>query len=156
MTEDADSTEQPLVLITGAAGSLGSALTRRLSKDYRVIGLDLEKADGIVAFDITDGSSVEAALDEIRQTHGDHLAAVIHLAAYLRLLRRGEPALQEVNVDGTRKLLRALQRFRVEQFVYSGTMLVHRPGAPGRADQRGPPVEPRLGLSDARRRGPKM
>ncbi len=142
LTEDPDNTEQPPIVITGAAGSLGSALTRRLSEDYRVIGLDLEKAESIVACDITDGSSVDAALDEIRQTYGERLAAVIHLAAFFDFSGEENPLYEKVNEEGTRNLLRGLQRFRVGRFIYSGTMLVHRPGAPGIPITEDTPVEP--------------
>jgi nucleoside-diphosphate-sugar epimerase len=47
-----------------------------------------------------------------------------------------------VNVEGTRRLLRALQDFEVEQFVYSGTMLVHAPGEPGETIDENQPIEP--------------
>ncbi|MGR3322395.1 MAG: vitamin K epoxide reductase family protein [Pseudooceanicola sp.] len=140
---DAEETERPLVVITGAAGALGSALSRRLSGDYLVVGLDLEASEGIVGFDITDAGSVRDALEEIRGKHGDHIAAVIHLAAYFDFTGEGNPLYQKVNVDGTRNLLQALQQFRVDRFIYSGTMLVHRPGAPGIPITEDTPVDPR-------------
>src|SRR5690606_14871013 len=41
------------------------------------------------------------------------------------------PLYHSLNVEGTRRLLERLQRFHVEQFVYSGTMLVHEAVKPG-------------------------
>ena len=55
--------------------------------------------------------------------------SVVHLAAYFDFSGEDNPLYQKVNVDGTRALLRALQGFEVEQFVYSGMMLVHEPAA---------------------------
>jgi CBS domain-containing protein len=52
------------------------------------------------------------------------------------------PLYQQVNVDGTRWLLQALQGFEVEQFVYSGTMLVHAPAAPGEHIDEDRPIAP--------------
>ena len=138
-TEDA---AKPLVVITGAAGSLGSALTERLADGYRVVGLDLEEGEGIVGFDITDSGSVDAALETIRADHGDHIAAVIHLAAFFDFSGEESPLYEKVNEEGTRNLLRGLQQFRVDRFIYSGTMLVHRPSSPGIPITEETPVDP--------------
>lgn len=123
--------EKPVVLITGAAGSLGQALRQTLDDEYEVLGLDLEESDGVFEFDITDATSVRAALGRIAETHGDRFAAVIHLAAYFDFSGEESPLYEKVNVEGTRNLLKALSAYRVDRFVYSGTMLVHKPGAPG-------------------------
>ena len=132
MNENTERSQQkPLVLITGAAGNLGGALRQRLTDDYRVVGLDLQEDEDIFAFDITDEESVRSAMEQVRSQHGDHLAAVIHLAAYFDFSGEDSPLYEKVNVEGTRNLLRALQGFRVDRFIYSGTMLVHRPSSPG-------------------------
>ena len=137
-----ETTETPLVIITGAAGSLGSALTTQLSENYKVVGLDRNESEGIVGFDLADGASVDAALDEIRREHGEHIAAVIHLAAYFDFSGEENPLYEKVNVEGTRNLLRGLQKFQIDRFIYSGTMLVHRPGAPGIATTEETPIDP--------------
>ncbi|MBB06408.1 MAG: DNA polymerase III subunit epsilon [Pseudooceanicola sp.] len=137
-----ETTETPLVIITGAAGSLGSALTTQLSENYKVVGLDRNESEGIVGFDLADGASVDAALDEIRREHGEHIAAVIHLAAYFDFSGEESPLYEKVNVEGTRNLLRGLQKFQIDRFIYSGTMLVHRPGAPGIATTEDTPIDP--------------
>ncbi|MGR3575754.1 MAG: vitamin K epoxide reductase family protein [Sagittula sp.] len=124
-------TEKPRVLITGAAGSIGRALRERLGADYEVVGLDLEAGEGIFAFDITDAASVARALEDVAEAHGSRFAAVIHLAAFFDFSGEENPLYDKVNVEGTRNLLNALSAYTVERFVYSGTMLVHRPGAPG-------------------------
>ena len=143
MNENTERSQQkPLVLITGAAGNLGGALRQRLTDDYRVVGLDLQEDEDIFAFDITDEESVRSAMEQVRSQHGDHLAAVIHLAAYFDFSGEDSPLYEKVNVEGTRNLLRALQGFRVDRFIYSGTMLVHRPSSPGIPITEDTPVEP--------------
>ena len=47
-----------------------------------------------------------------------------------------------VNVEGTRRLLRSLQSFEVEQFVYASTMLVHAPCRPGEHIDESQPIAP--------------
>jgi nucleoside-diphosphate-sugar epimerase/uncharacterized membrane protein len=135
-------TDKPLVLITGAAGSLGRALSETLARDYEVIGLDLEEGPGVFAFDITDRASVDRALAEVADAHGTHFAAVIHLAAFFDFSGEESPMYDKVNVEGTRNLLKAMASYRVDRFIYSGTMLVHRPGAPGLPITESTAVEP--------------
>jgi nucleoside-diphosphate-sugar epimerase len=48
-----------------------------------------------------------------------------------------------VTVRGTGRLLRGLQEFRVGQFVFSSTMLVHAPTEPGRPVDEDWPLEPK-------------
>lgn len=126
--------DKPIVLITGAAGDVGSALSEALAADYRVVGLDRAGAKAhipLIEVDIASEESVRQAFDTFRARHGSKIASVVHLAAYFDFSGEDNPLYQKVNVDGTRALLRALQGFEVEQFVYSGTMLVHEPAAPG-------------------------
>ncbi|MEW6704670.1 MAG: vitamin K epoxide reductase family protein [Pseudomonadota bacterium] len=134
--------EKPLVLITGAAGDIGSSLSRALAHGYRVVGLDQpgkQAAIPLLPVDLSDGESVEQALQQLRERFGARIASVIHLAAYFDFTGDEHPLYEQVNVEGTRTLLRALQALEVEQFVYAGTMLVHEPCKPGeRIDERQP------------------
>jgi nucleoside-diphosphate-sugar epimerase len=52
---------------------------------------------------------------------------VIHLAAYYDFSGEPSPLYRTLTVEGTRRLLRALQQFKVEQFVFSSTLLVMKP-----------------------------
>ncbi|WP_454754603.1 NAD-dependent epimerase/dehydratase family protein [Cupriavidus necator] len=60
----------------------------------------------------------------------------------LRLFRRTQPQYEAVNVEGTRRLLRALQSLEVEQFIYASTMLVHAQTAPGQPINQDAPLKP--------------
>ncbi len=139
--------ERPIVLITGAAGDVGAALVSALrERGYEVVGLDLEGktcACDLIAVDLTSEASVRLALRRFRDRYGDSIASVIHLAAYFDFTGEEHPAYEAVNVEGTRNLLRALEGFDVGQIVYSGTMLVHRPGEPGLPITEQAAIEPK-------------
>src|SRR6056297_440403 len=143
---EAGETDKPLVLITGAAGGIGTALTQSLQPDYRVIGLDMvpaKAADASFEFDLTSAESVQLALQKVADEQGKQLAAVVHLAAYFDFSGEESPMYQAVNLDGTRHLLRALRDFEVARFIYSSTMLVHQPGVPGQKITENTPIGPR-------------
>ena len=138
-------TDKPIVLLTGAAGNIGRSLAAALGDAYTIVGLDQEgtKADfPLIPVDLTNDESVDRALHQVREEHGARLASVIHLVAFFDFSGEENPLYQSVNVEGTRRLLRSLQGFEVEQFVFSSTILVHaasRPGAPIDEDQ---PIAP--------------
>ncbi len=67
----------------------------------------------------------------------------MHLAAYFDFTGEENALYQELNVDGTRRLLRALRHMKVDQIVYSGTMLVYEAGAPGRRIDENAPLNPK-------------
>ncbi|PEQ13642.1 DNA polymerase III subunit epsilon [Novosphingobium sp. PC22D] len=138
--------QKPLVIITGAAGNLGTSLFRALEDQFTIVGLD--RAAGtegmeIVEFDITSPSSVSLALDKIGEQYGRKVAAMIHLVAFFDFSGKPSPLYEKVNVEGTRNLLTALADFEVERFVYASTMLVHAPVDPGRRIDEQSPLGPR-------------
>lgn len=136
-----------LVLITGMCGFLGLMLSKALAKDFRVLGLDRESAcannPDCVPCDLTSDDDVEQAMEEVRKRGGGRIASVIHLSGYYDFTGEPNPLYAAVNVQGTRRLLRALQHFEVGQFVYASTMLVHAPTEPGVPITENWPVRPR-------------
>ena len=139
-------TKKPIVLITGAAGNIGRSLAAALDDAYTIVGLDREglKADfPLYGVDFTNDKSVEKAMAHFRQDFGAQIASVIHLVAFFDFSGEDNPLYASVNVEGTRRILGALQDFEVEQFVYSGTMLVHAPGRPGEPIDETKEIDPR-------------
>lgn len=136
---------KPIVLITGATGNIGRSLAQALQANYAVIGLDMARGDTdypVFEADLSDSDSVAQTMERIASEHGRDIASVVHLAAFFDFSGEDKPQYKAVNVDGSRNLIRALQAFNVEQFVYSGTMLVHEPGHPGERIDEGRPIKP--------------
>jgi nucleoside-diphosphate-sugar epimerase/uncharacterized membrane protein len=136
---------KPVILITGAAGDIGSTLSKTLDSDYTVVGLDQHGSDArreVIEVDLTSDESVERALRTFRERHGARIAAVVHLAAYFDFTGDEHPLYHKVNVEGTRRLLRSLQNFDVGRFIYSSTMLVHKAGKSGERINEDAPIEP--------------
>ena len=150
-TETDIKTESGIVIVTGSNGTIGDAVMRRFAGRFDdVVGFDRKTPNPpppgctAVAVDITSDESVREGLFMIREHHGAHVASVIHLAAYYDFF--GEPSEQydEITVRGTGRLLRGLREldFQVEQFVFSSTMLVHRPAEPGQFINEDWAIEP--------------
>ena len=144
-----DAVAKPVVLVTGAAGNLGRSVAAALAGDYRIVGLDRKARDGapdlgfpILEVDFSADASVALALQNFRDSHGLSIASVVHLAAYFDFTGEDNPLYQSVNVDGTQRLLRALQGFEVGQFVYASTMLVHATCRPGERIDETQPIAP--------------
>jgi len=131
-------TGQPKILITGAAGFLGSHLTRQLvarGADVRVLlrpssnnraiaDLPLEYVTG----DLREAASLDRALAGVEQ--------VFHVAADYRLWSRRSKDIYDSNVGGTKNLLGAAKRAGVKQFIYTSTVAtiaVDRPELPNEA-----------------------
>lgn len=134
---------KPVVLITGSEGRIGSAIAANLSDAYTVVGFEREcHTANCIDADVTSTDALAAACAALRERHGARIASVIHLAAFYDFSGERHPAYEAVNVNGTVNLLRALQAFEVEQFIYASTMLVHAPGAPGRPIDETAPLAP--------------
>ncbi|RKF15331.1 NAD-dependent epimerase/dehydratase family protein [Roseovarius spongiae] len=142
--------DKPVVLVTGSSGYLGAAVVRRLHEQYHVVGLDRHSPPHpphqaeCVCFDITDQGSVDQALARVRLAYGDRIAACVHLAAFFDLTGEDSPAYDAVTVEGTRRLLKGLQDFELEQFVFASTMLAHAPTSPGKPIDEDAPFDAKL------------
>src|SRR5215213_821296 len=124
------------ILVTGTSGRIGYAIAKRLAEEqqsFNVIGFDrkapshpLPSAECLTV-DLTNEESTRRGLQAIRDLHGDRIASVIHLAAYYDFSGAPSPLYDKVTLGGTRLLLRLLQDFDVEQFMFSSTILVQVP-----------------------------
>lgn len=137
------------VLVTGSSGLIGTAVCNRFGEHFNVVGFDRAGAPHpppiaeCVCVDLTLDESVREGLERVRVGYGERIASVIHLAAYYDF--SGEPSekYETITIQGTERLLRELQNFEVEQFVFSSTMLVHAPCEPGQHIDEDWPVEPK-------------
>lgn len=135
------------IIITGSNGFIGYAITKRLSQKYNVIGFDqIFPKESLCAtnyeVNISSKESISKALEDMRQKYGSNIASVIHLAAYYSFAEQESPEYDKITVKGTDQFLQLLKNFEVEQFIFSSTMLVHRPAEIGEKINENSPVEP--------------
>jgi len=111
------------VLVTGPDGLLGSNLVRELlgrgfsvraliqpkSRSHTLDGLPIERCDG----DILDPSSLKEAIRDRE--------VVFHCAALTNLWPPRAPWITEVNVEGTRNILKAVMNSPVKRLVHVGS-----------------------------------
>jgi len=140
-----------IILVTGSNGRIGAAAMRRFAGRFEnVVGFDRKAPKPApagcvyITADVTSDKSVADGLSTIREHHGAHIASVVHLAAYYDFFGKPSPLYDEITVQGTARLLRELrtQDFQVEQFIFSSTMLVHRPAEPGQFIDEDWPIDP--------------
>ncbi len=111
-------------LVTGATGFVGSHVARQLVAAGHTVRVlvrstsNLAVLEGLpvepVAGDLRDAASLDRAVQGARQ--------VFHVAADYRLWTRNPEELYDSNVEGTRRLLNAVQRAGVERIVYTSTV----------------------------------
>ncbi len=141
--------KKDLVIITGSCGRIGANVVRQLGEKYQIVGFELLKAiyaspsEELVPVDLSSDESVNQAFMHIKHFYGTKIASVIHLAAYYSFDQQHSPLYDKVTVQGTERLLKALQPFEVEQFLFSSTMLVHAPCKVGHPIREEDPVVPK-------------
>jgi dihydroflavonol-4-reductase len=112
------------VLVTGASGFIGSAVTRALITDGRhVVGLLEPGADTRSLA----GLDVERVVADLRDADGVRRAvrgcgSVFHVAALYRFWARDRRDFYAVNVGGTRNVLAAARAAGVGRVVYTSTV----------------------------------
>lgn len=113
-----------MILLTGATGTVGSALLRRLTTDARPVRAlvrdqrrlgDQRVRVQIALGDLSDPPSFRNALRGVD--------TVVHLAATIRDQPRG--SIEELNAVATLRLVRAAERAGVERFVFFSAMNAH-------------------------------
>lgn len=145
--------DKPVVIVTGSSGLLGGTVMEDLKDRYQVIGFDRDGEPQpppeveCVVMEITSDDSVRLALERVAYAYGKRVAAVVHLAAYVDFSAKEDPLYETVTVEGSRRLLRHMheQGFECERFIFSSTMLVHAPTEPGRPINEDAPLGAKWG-----------
>ncbi|MDE1854109.1 MAG: NAD-dependent epimerase/dehydratase family protein [Thaumarchaeota archaeon] len=135
----------PSVLVTGAAGQIGTELVRVLRKKYGTEGVTatdkvVRPGSGpgtIVPLDVTDRASVERAFRE----HA--IDTVYHLAAVLSALGEENPDLAwDVNMKGLKNVLDSSAATGVRRLFWPSSIGVFGPDAPKMLAPQDAPLNP--------------
>ncbi len=151
-----------LVVVTGSGGLIGSAVVEKLAQRFTVVGMDRKgtpeppAAAETIPVDLTSDERVKRAPDRLYASCGTRIASMIHLAAYFDLTGEPNPKYEQVTVRGTERLLRALESFELEQFVFASTMLVHAPGRKGVPIDEDWQIDPKLPYRASKARTEKL
>jgi dihydroflavonol-4-reductase len=111
-------------LVTGATGHIGNVLVRKLierGERVRVLvlpnecrapiqGLDLETVEG----DVLDPESLFRSMHEVK--------GVFHLAGLISIMPGANELVQQVNVEGTKNILKVAETVKVGKFVYTSSI----------------------------------
>ncbi|AEH50511.1 SDR family oxidoreductase [Pseudothermotoga thermarum] len=134
-----------MILVTGATGHLGNVLVRLLvvsNKKVRVLVLpneDLKPLEDlnveIVRGDVRDFEAVNKACKNVEVVY--HLAAVISIFGKSKLV-------YEVNVEGTKNVLRACMKNRVSRMLYVSSVHAFAELAKGSLIDENVPIDPKL------------
>ena len=111
-------------LVTGSTGFLGSSVLRELINDGREVKALIRK--GTSKKNIT-GLDVEIAYGDLRDMESIRSALngcdiLYHVAAYYSLWDRNKQLSHEINVKGTRNILRAAKEKDLKKIVYTSTV----------------------------------
>ncbi len=112
------------VLVTGATGFIGSAVTRNLlARGLEVVTLVEPQADcaNLEGLDVKQLVGDIRSADSVRQAMSG-CRAVFHVAALYRFWARDPSSFYAINVDGTRNVLAAAAEAGVERMVYTSTV----------------------------------
>jgi len=137
------------VLVTGASGFLGRAVCAELSaRGHDVAGLVRRRGSepqgtAPVLGDLTNEDSLRAALADVRPESVVHLAAEIATA-------RDRRRIEEVNVEGTRRLLASCAAVDNPRFVFASTVVTGDAGGAMLDERSALPVETAYGRSKQR------
>jgi len=124
------------VLVTGATGFVGANVTRRLVADGRRVRVLARPTSSLRALE---GCPTELVRGDILEPDSlrppvEGCGLVFHVAADYRLWARDPAEIYRNNVEGTRNVLEACARARVERVVYTssvGTLGIPADGGPG-------------------------
>jgi len=139
------------IIVTGAAGFLGSALTVDLSKDNSIIAIDRRKpADSLLdaapqvewhRLDISDKESLTDVFESTRRRYG-RIDFVVHLAAFYHFDLDWHPEYERTNVGGTANVVQLAIESDGPRLIFASSMVAMCPSPPGTMlDERSPTAD---------------
>jgi nucleoside-diphosphate-sugar epimerase len=131
---------KPIVVITGASGFIGSAVSVDLAKDFMVIAIDrrepsepLRRAAPQIVWHVIDIADKGAVAEVFAQTGNDfgQIDFVLHFAAYYDFGTHWVPEYQRTNVEGTAKVIESSVNLGVKRIIFASSIAAMEPPAIG-------------------------
>jgi nucleoside-diphosphate-sugar epimerase len=132
--------ERQVVIVTGAAGFLGSAITVDLSRDHRVVALDCRCPTGTLLrpapnvtwrqVDIACANAVASVLGEIRSLF-TRIDFVVHFAAFYHFDVNWHPEYERTNLRGTSNILQSAANNGTKRILFASSVAAMLPPPPG-------------------------
>lgn len=117
------SSRSDTILVTGAAGLLGSAVVDRLrQRGTRVVATDVAPSSrDVLALDVTDAPAVDAIVTE------KNVTGIVHCGAISGpMVARDNPrTIVDINIGGTTNLLEAARTHRMRRLVLCSSLTVY-------------------------------
>lgn len=125
-----------IIIVTGAAGFIGSSLVVALSKDYNIIAIDKRKPTrALVAaapnvkwekLNIDDATNVNISFQHLKEDHGK-IDFVIHLAAYYHFGNNWRTEYEKTNIIGTENIINASINQDVQRIIFTSSIAAMEP-----------------------------
>lgn len=139
-----------MIVVTGATGHLGNVLVRQLCEDGKSVramvlpGEDRSALDGL-AVDIVEGNVLH--LEDLERAFAG-ADVVYHLAGMISILPGRDERVWQVNVQGTRNVLDAVQKMDVGRLVYTSSIHALERIPDGVVIDEHIPFDPQTDISD--------
>jgi uronate dehydrogenase len=105
------------VVITGALGTIGTVLRRGLPKEWQIVGLDLESAEGVTKCDILKDA-------EILEASFAGADAIVHLAWDMREIGAKQGPFIPENREMARRVLETADKCGVKRILFASSVHV--------------------------------
>jgi nucleoside-diphosphate-sugar epimerase len=140
-----------IIIVTGAAGFLGSALTVDLSRDNSIVAIDRREPGGPLLdaapqvewhqVDISERKALSDVFENTRQRYG-RIDFVVHLAAFYHFDLDWHPEYERTNVGGTSNVVQMAIESNAPRLIFASSMVAMCPPSPGTMlDERTPTAD---------------
>lgn len=125
-----------VIIVTGAAGFLGSSLVVELTHDYKIVALDIRQPSADLRNstpevvwhkgDVSSAADVTGIFEKASAEFGQ-IEYIIHLAAYYHFGNDWRQEYTKTNIVGTENVLRAAAEHRARRIIFASSIAAMEP-----------------------------
>lgn len=138
-----------VVVVTGAAGYIGSSLIISLAQKYSIIAIDkrnptpdlIAAAPGVrwIELNIADPAHVNGTFHQVKEEFGK-IDFIIHLAAYYHFGDDWRDDYEKTNINGTENIINAAIQNNVRRIIFASSVAAMEPPSLGKVLNERTPV----------------